>query len=281
MAPQYRDIYNDLSNILGELYDPREGATIARYLMEDVFGSTFWNEDLVTNEHQEQLLSIKSRLLAYEPWQYIGGVADFYGFKFKVNASVLIPRPETEELVAIALDTIKAAGLKSVLDIGTGSGIIPITIAKKSVLADVYGLDLSNAALEVSQQNNALLGTTVRWIEADFLNDSCWSNLPKVDLVVSNPPYIHSDEKASMDANVINFEPHMALFVNHDVMEFYDALSAFVMTYQDDGCHLIVEIHESHGQRVVDSFLSAGLQDIELIRDMQGKDRIVVAKKGD
>jgi release factor glutamine methyltransferase len=276
---KYIDIYHDLSNMLGELYDPREGATIARYLIEDFFQTQFWSEDEVSTAHATQLYEIKKRLAKHEPWQYIGGIADFYGMKFSVNSSVLIPRPETEELVAIALDIMKEHSLERVLDIGTGSGIIPITIAKKQKNSRVVGLDISDEALAVSRANGLKHDVDVAWLSADFLDRSSWSDLPIADVVISNPPYIHPSERSTMDANVIDHEPSIALFVNDDLMEFYEALSSFVMEHQEIGCFLIVEIHEAQGDNVMNLFAAKGLTALELVQDMQGKDRIVVGRK--
>jgi release factor glutamine methyltransferase len=276
---KYIDIYHDLSNMLGELYDPREGATIARYLIEDFFQAQFWSEDEVSTAHATQLYEIKKRLAKHEPWQYIGGIADFYGMKFSVNSSVLIPRPETEELVAIALDIMKEHSLERVLDIGTGSGIIPITIAKKQKNSRVVGLDISDEALAVSRANGLKHDVDVAWLSADFLDRSSWSDLPIADVVISNPPYIHPSERSTMDANVIDHEPSIALFVNDDLMEFYEALSSFVMEHQEIGCFLIVEIHEAQGDNVMNLFAAKGLTALELVQDMQGKDRIVVGRK--
>lgn len=264
---------------LSPLYGDREGSTIARYMIEDLFSKSFWSEDTLSKDEEKLLKNSIGRLLSYEPWQYIGGYADFYGFKFKVNRSVLIPRPETEELVYLALDIIRKEDLKSVLDIGTGSGIIPITIAKKTLGLELFGLDISQGAIETARENGILLNTKVNFMGMDFLIQDNWVSLPKVDLVVSNPPYIGQDEKRDIEANVLNFEPHTALFVNSDTMEFYRAISSFVSQYQDTGCKVMVEINSKYGKEVCEIFRKAGLKSIALIKDMQEKDRFVIAEK--
>lgn len=274
---KYVEIYNDLSTQLGELYDTREGATIARYLIEDLFDKQFWSEDEANESEIKLLHDVKKRLSLFEPWQYIGGIADFYGYRFEVNRSVLIPRPETEELVAIALENIKDHDYKTVLDIGTGSGIIPIVIKKKSKsITKAIGLDISENALIIASTNAQKLDVNIEWIKSDFLDRSTWQNLPIPDILVSNPPYISIDEAATMHNNVVDFEPHIALFVKDDLMEHYHALAEFATSKMSKGSCVTVEIHENHATLVTKTFSDLGLCNIEVIKDMQGKDRIVV-----
>ena len=274
-----REVYDVLSTKLALIYDDRESSTIARYLVEDLFLKSFWSEDELSTEELILLDGATERLLRHEPWQYVGGYADFYGYKFRVDSSVLIPRPETEELVYLALDIIKRENIKSVLDIGCGSGIIPITIAKKTEGLHTYALDISKSALEMARKNSKLLETDVEFLEADFLNSGLWSGLPKVDMIISNPPYITASEKDQMHPNVLEHEPHIALFVQFDAMEFYKAIASFVMEHQDFGCKVLVEINENYGTEVCDTFRSAGLKNIVLIKDLQDKNRIVAAEK--
>jgi len=271
--------YNYLCEKLKEIYDDREGAIISRYLVEDLFDKKFWSEDELLDAEVIKLHQASARLLQNEPWQYIGGFADFYGFKFKVNSSVLIPRPETEELVYLALDIIKRNGLTSVLDIGTGSGIIPITIGLKTNIHNVFGLDVSLDALEVAKSNTDFHNVGVHWLHQDILNSQNWPSLPLVDMVVSNPPYITQAERMEMHPNVLDYEPNIALFVKNEAMEFYDAISSMVMSYQPKGCTLLVEINEKYGEEVCSLFKKKGLKNISLIKDLQGKNRIVVAEK--
>lgn len=274
-----REAYEVLSTQLTNIYDDRESSTIARYLVEDLFLKSFWSEDELSTEELILLNDATERLLRHEPWQYVGGYADFYGYKFRVDSSVLIPRPETEELVYLALDIIKREKINSVLDIGTGSGIIPITIAKKTGGLHLYALDVSKSALEIARKNSKLLETDVEFLEADFLNSGLWSGLPKVDMIISNPPYITASEKDQMHPNVLEHEPHIALFVQFDAMEFYKAIASFVMEHQDFGCKVLVEINENYGAEVCETFKEAGLKNIVLIKDLQDKNRIVAAEK--
>lgn len=274
-----REAYESLCQTLAQRYDDREASIIARYLVEDLYNLSFWSEETLSENQCKLLDEVKLRVLKDEPWQYIGGFADFYGYKFKVNASVLIPRPETEELVYLALDIIKKEQLKSVLDIGTGSGIIPVTIAKKINEISIYGLDVSEAALKVAAENCHHHQTRVTYLHYDFLDKTNWNRLPKVDIVISNPPYITHNEKTEMHANVLNHEPHLALFVTSHALEFYEAIAAFVVKHQPAGCKIIVEINEKFGQEVYSVFRNYGLVNIVVIKDLQGKDRIVVAGK--
>ncbi|MCZ2100223.1 MAG: peptide chain release factor N(5)-glutamine methyltransferase [Chitinophagales bacterium] len=263
-----------------EIYDEREAFLIAKYLTEDLIGTGIASNHQLTEVEIERIQQAIKRLLNHEPWQYISGYADFYGLKFKVTPDVLIPRPETEELVSIALDLIKEKGYHSIMDIGTGSGIIPITIGKKAKnVPSIYATDISVQALDIAIQNAQYHGVHINWIENDILQDSHWANLPKVDMVLSNPPYIGQEEAASLSEQVIAYEPHLALFTHHHSLEFYDAISKMVMLHQNRGCKLLSEINEKYGQEVVDLYKENGLIQVELLQDLQGKDRIVTGTK--
>lgn len=270
-----REVYDLMCQKMKGVYDDRESATIARYLIEDVYGFQFWDEsNFIDPQSIDQIIQ---RLQAHEPWQYIGGEADFYGLKFKVNPSVLIPRPETEELVYNALNIIKKYNINSVMDIGTGSGIIPITIAKKSMVREIIGLDISTDALNTAQANGKLHNTNIQWIRANFLDESKWALLPKVDLIISNPPYIDPSERINMDANVLHFEPWLALFVNHEPLEFYRSIINYVITANSEKTWVIVEINEKYGDQVCQLFVNNGFSEASLVYDLQGKHRIVQA----
>lgn len=260
-------------------YDARESSIIARYLIEDLFSKSFHSDELLNQSEVDVLENTALRLQKNEPWQYIGGVADFYGLKFNVNPSVLIPRPETEELAYLAIDIIKKYNISSVMDIGTGSGILPITIAKKAAIPEVYGLDVSVGALETAKSNAGLHDVQIQWLHNDILDRELWHQLPKVGLVVSNPPYISRNEKVEMQANVLDYEPELALFVQNSPLEFYDAIADFVILFQDSDCKLLVEINEKYGKEVSNLFMDKGLKNIILLQDLQGKDRIVGAEK--
>lgn len=238
--------------------------------------------DLMTNKlidehtHKLTLPEIARRLNRYEPVQYILGEAEFFGRNFKVDSSVLIPRPETEELVREVLDFIPESHTPSfdVLDIGTGSGCIPITIKLERPFVSVTGIDVSEKALLLAHENSVHLGAHVRWMKHDILS----KEFPFGDLdgIVSNPPYISKDEKTSMSKNVLDFEPHLALFVDDEQpLVFYEAIARHAYTGLRVGGFLAVEINERFGKEVAQLFLNRGFQKVNIIKDLSGKDRIV------
>jgi release factor glutamine methyltransferase len=275
------EAYSLLSSQLIKIYDQRESRLVAKYILEDTFGKRYDSRHVMENSDLALFESMTKRLLCHEPWQYVTGYADFYGFKFKVNPSVLIPRPETEELVHMALQEIRGGHLGSVLDIGTGSGVIPVTIAKTgSKSLHLYGSDLYTDALETAADNAKLHHVEIVFLHNDILDEGSHALLPVVDMVISNPPYITLEEKPSLDKNVILYEPHSALFVtNDDALEFYRAIAKFVVAHQKIGCVLLVEINEKFGPQVCALFKSVGLKDVTLISDLQNKPRFVKATK--
>ncbi len=272
------EAYEFIQSSIRSIYDDREASFIARYLLEDLFQKPFWSEELLSEAQMTLLGKAIHRLLENEPWQYIGGKADFYGLSFYSDNRALIPRPETEELVYLALDIIKNYQVESILDACTGSGIIAIIIALKTD-RKVFAFDIDKGALELAQKNNDLHKTGVSFFCADLLDQSCWSGLPKVDLIVSNPPYISTDEFSSLPANVLDYEPHLALFSPGDPLSFYDALASLVNEFQPAGCRLLVEINEKYGREVCELFSRKGLRNVTLCQDLQGKDRFVIAEK--
>ena len=221
----------------------------------------------------EQLLT---QLKNGKPIQYIIGETNFYGLTFKVNPSVLIPRPETEELVAWILEKTVHQQPKNLLDIGTGSGCIPISLKKNLRHAEIYAIDISADALKTAKQNAALNNVEVNFMQADILN---WENLvvaKQFDVIVSNPPYITESEKLDMHQNVLANEPHLALFVSNDnPLSFYEAIANFaIKNLAKDGL-LFFEINEYLGEQTVSLLEDKMFKNIELRKDMQGKDRMI------
>jgi release factor glutamine methyltransferase len=192
--------------------------------------------------------------------------------KLYVDKNVLIPRPETEELVQWIVDRNKV--LKpdlQVLDIGTGSGCIAIALKRKLPSATVYACDVSGAALNVAAKNAAALGAPINFIEADILDKATWTNFPEFDIIVSNPPYIPRNEQSEMSKNVVAHEPHLALFVdNEDPLVFYRAIKAFAEKKLSSEGELFFEIHEDLADQTAQLF-----QRSELRKDMQGKNRML------
>ncbi|HSU50007.1 MAG TPA: peptide chain release factor N(5)-glutamine methyltransferase [Segetibacter sp.] len=277
--------YKQLLAQLYEVYDNREAANIADMVIEHVTGQRKIDriiyKDLPVNvEQQEQLKKITIELLQSRPVQYVLGEAWFMGMKLSVNENVLIPRPETEELVEWIIDDIKKFGNEdiSLLDIGTGSGCIPIAIRKKLPTAAVSAIDVSHDALQVAILNSIQQNALVDFLQLDFLNEKEWHQLGKYHLIVSNPPYIKISEEKSMDQNVLKFEPHLALFVpNEDALLFYRAIAKFSLTHLKRGGRVYVEINEALGKDVVRLFEENEFSEVILKKDMQGKDRMVKA----
>src|SRR6478736_5853615 len=258
------------------LDDPEEVHAIALALIEKYFGLTL--TDLLSQKDIEpqNLNEIIERLNQHEPLQYILGEAEFFGRKFTVNPSVLIPRPETELLVAEVLKT--KLNAPQILDIGTGSGCIAITLNLEIPNSKVYAIDVSQHSLDTAKVNANKLGSNASFLMCDFLKDSLSIN--SVDVIVSNPPYIRNSEKISMNANVSNHEPHQALFVSdQDPLIFYKAIASKNKTLLNASGKIFVEINESFGNEVKELFKSHGLEEVKIIKDLDGKDRIVTASK--
>jgi release factor glutamine methyltransferase len=224
----------------------------------------------------QRLAEIVERINHHEPLQYIVGDAEFFGRRFKVNSAVLIPRPETEELISEVKSILRDSA--SILDIGTGSGCISITLALELRGSKVFATDVSDQALSLSEENNTRLGATVQFLKHDILHEEIpFSGL---DVIVSNPPYIVFSEKEQMQPNVVNFEPHLALFVpENDPLIFYKKIASKAYAALKAGGLLCVEINERFGGEVAKLFLDSGFEEIKIIRDLSGKERIVRGKK--
>jgi release factor glutamine methyltransferase len=234
---------------------------------------------------------MQQRLMQHEPVQYVLQEAWFGGLKLYVNNQVLIPRPETEELVDWIINDVKASGKNvfqnnmaeadettslKIMDIGTGSGCIALALKKAMPKAEVWGCDASDGALTVARRNGAALDIRVDFVGVDFLNAAQRKQLPTIDIIVSNPPYIPLKDKEKMNPNVVGYEPHQALFVPDDnALIFYEAIASFAKEHlYENGC-IYVEIQEDLSEEVVQLFTAYGFQNIVLKKDMQGKDRMV------
>ncbi len=259
------------------LDDPEEVHAIAMTLMEKYFGLTF--TDILSEKEIEfqDFTEIIARLNQHEPLQYVLGEAEFFGRNFIVNPSVLIPRPETELLVHEVLKM--KLNAPRIMDIGTGSGCIAITLNLEVANSKVYAIDVSQNALNTAISNSKKLGANVSFILNDFIKDSL--QLEQVDLIVSNPPYIRNSEKLSMKSNVLNYEPHQALFVSdQDPLIFYKAIALKSRALLNASGKVFAEINESFGNEVKDLFESSGFNKVKIIKDLDSKDRIVIANKG-
>ena len=268
-----------LQNLL-LIYDDREARNIADIITEYITGfkgtDRMLNKNTLLNIIQENTYtdSIK-RLLQHEPVQYITGIAWFFKYPFYVNKDVLIPRPETEELVVHIINENIGKEI-SIIDIGTGSGCIAISL-KKNLAAFVSAMDISNDALTVAKRNALELSTEINFIPQDFLNEELWNMLDKYDVIVSNPPYIKYVEKEEMNNNVLQHEPHLALFVeNEEPLLFYRKTALFGKTHLNTDGSIWMEINESLGKETKELFDSFGYHTI-LYKDLQGKDRMIKA----
>lgn len=218
------------------------------------------------------------QLLNHRPVQYVLHEAWFCGHRFFVDGSVLIPRPETELLVEEAIRRIKELNKEHcrVLDIGTGSGCIPISIKKKLPNAEVWAMDISAVALVTAKKNAELLNAEIHFKEAGITDTNMWDEFPEFDIVVSNPPYIPHSNIAEMNKNVTEYEPHEALFVpGNDALFFYRHITAFCKKKLLPAGKLLCEIHEEFGKDVADWFSNEGFEEVEVMKDLFGKERIV------
>lgn len=238
----------------------------------------------ITKEEEQPLFEALSKLKLEQPIQYILGKTEFFGLSLKVNEHTLIPRPETEELVAWIL---KAVSIKSqplkILDIGTGSGCIAIALAKNLPNARVFAWDVSEGALKVAEENSRSNDVEITFIHADILNKPSWKLIlkdQKFDIIVSNPPYVRELEKTEIKNNVLKHEPELALFVsNHNPLIFYKSIADFAMQKLQNGGHLYFEINQYLGKDTVVMLQDFPLKSIELKKDFSGNDRMVKAIK--
>ena len=239
-----------------------------------------YKNNFIITEEEEQLRGYAAKLLQHTPVQYVLNESWFCGLKFYVDENVLIPRPETEELVEWVISNCRfPIDTLSILDIGTGSGCIPISLKRRLRKARVTALDISEGALTVAKRNAAKMGAEVEFIQQDILDLASWTVLEPADIIISNPPYIPEHNKTSMHPNVLKFEPHQALFVpDQDVLLFYKAIVDLAKTKLNKEGLLFFEIHEDLGQEVTKLLSSEGFTS-EIKKDMQGKDRMVMGKR--
>jgi release factor glutamine methyltransferase len=276
-----------LTKELKKVYDQDELRNIIELVLEKITGLPRIEQvkskvPYLTCTQLEDIDSITERLKKNEPVQYVLGEAWFAGMKFKVNKNVLIPRPETEELVDWIVKEALSNELRamSIIDIGTGSGCIPITLKKKLPNIDVTAIDVCSEALFTATENAMEHNVDINFILLDFLDEEKWNELGSFDIIVSNPPYVKQSEKDSMHDRVTSFEPHLALFVpDNDALLFYRKLSDFAIKHLNINGNLFVELNEALGNDAVSLFRSTGFTDVQLKKDMQGKDRMIKATR--
>ncbi|HNX42985.1 MAG TPA: peptide chain release factor N(5)-glutamine methyltransferase [Bacteroidales bacterium] len=228
---------------------------------------------------QKKLLQAARQLADNIPLQYITGEAFFDGLTFRVNRHVLIPRPETEEMVSLAAGIFAGRRPHSILDIGTGSGCIAVSLKKHFPESRVIAVDVSKMALRVAQRNASDNGLQVEFLHGDILKPHGFRNMPVFDLIISNPPYVTESEKSLMRANVLDYEPGKALFVpDKDPLLFYNAVARFARRFLAGNGMILFEINENFGKATVDLLKSLGYSRAEVRRDFRGKDRFVIAQ---
>lgn len=272
-----KDLFRDLRKRITLSQEASESDSILYLVLESV-GIT--RSDVIgqkavslTLAETSALHTIVDRINKNEPLQYVLGKAHFYGQEFEVNPSVLIPRPETELLIEEVLKSTSNIPGK-ILDIGTGSGCIAITLAKNLPQKTVIAFDISDEALQVASKNAKQLGANVTFQHVDILKSEI--DFQELEFIVSNPPYVAVSEKHAMNRNVLDHEPHLALFVpENDPLIFYNAIAQKGLSALKSGGRIVVEINERFGKEVCDIFIQAGFTNATVIKDLQNKDRIV------
>ncbi len=276
----------EIKNLLLNKFGEAEADVLTRNLYLDFFDidystlQNFKKQPLKATEHK-LLLEMTNRLLADEPLQYVTGKAHFYNLIFDVNSSVLIPRPETEELVHWILSDYKVIANSeiSILDIGTGSGCIAISLKKNLKKSIVYAFDVSEDALNTARQNSDNHDVEIKFIHQDILNNFEFSEADLLDVVVSNPPYVTPQEQFNMQQNVLKYEPHLALFVpQNDSLIFYKVIADLAFKKLKPGGALYFEINQYKAEETKNMLVEKGFEVI-LKKDMQGNFRMIKAWK--
>jgi len=267
---------------LFHLYEERESGNITDLVMENITGwkkiDRVVNKNVPLNAIQQKLLEDYTQaLLQQTPLQYVLKEAWFYGMKLYVDENVLIPRPETEELADWAIkEHLSAQADQKWIDIGTGSGCIPLAIKKSLPAIEVHACDVSDGALRVAKKNAADQKLAINFHLLDILNETTSRQLPLFATIISNPPYIPKKDKAAMAANVLQYEPHLALFVEDaDPLLFYKAIADFAATHLAANSLLYLEIHEEMAAAVIDLYQQKGFAHTTLRKDLQGRDRML------
>lgn len=281
-ASSLSDVRVALRHLLTPKFGEREATAMARLILMNLKG---WDlTHLMANEYKEASDFIKGRsgeildqLLQDVPIQYALGETTFYGLKLKVGPGVLIPRPETEELVDIIVKENRGSDLR-VLDLCTGSGAIAIALARNLPFSEVDAIDISSEAIAIAEENASLLKVKVNIRRGDVFN----IKLPreKYNIIVSNPPYVDESEKAGMEPNVLNYEPHTALFVPEDnPLIFYREIAKIALDALLPGGKLYFEINPRHASQLKSLLENFGYREVEIMRDVHGKERFAKAVK--
>ena len=276
-------IVHEIRDALSGIYPPSEALSLAKMLLVEVFDFStlelYGGKDKeISGKRRDVLDEMIRRLKKNEPIQYIIGVESFCGLTFEVNPSVLIPRPETQELVGWIAGDCQEKETCRILDIGTGSGCIPVSLAHRLPKAEVESWDISEDALQVARRNAERNGVEVLFRQKDVLKAS--PDEARYDVIVSNPPYIAEKEKVDMEANVLDWEPSIALFVpDEDPLLFYRKIAQLGCSMLKEGGALYIEINRAYGQETIQMLEAMGYKDIELRKDSWGNDRMMKAER--
>ena len=270
-------LIQQITDAISSHYDATEARAIAFRCLD--LGWNLSSMDIILKkevELPEDWSARLARLAGGEPLQYVMGKTYFRDHLFEVNTDTLIPRPETEELVDLVLS--HAPENASVLDVGTGSGCIPISLKLERPPLQVEAWDISQGALDMARQNARTLQAEVSFLLQDIFE---WpSSKGSWDIIVSNPPYVTEEEKKEMANHVLDFEPHLALFVpNEDALRYYVALADFALERLTAGGYLCLEINQYFGTQMLELLFSKGFQEVQLKKDFKGNDRMIVAQK--
>ena len=278
---QVRTLLGHFSSSLAGQYDPGEVKAILRAVFQHALGwdasqMEFRREEALSESDLIKVYHPLKRVEAGEPLQYVLGEVYFHGLQLLVAPGVLIPRPETEELVQLVLE--EGGTPNSILDIGTGSGCIALALKKAFPQAQLFGMDRSAEALAIARRNAQRNDLQVEWSEVDVLEPRI--QLPRVELIVSNPPYVPRSEEASLSTQVREFEPHIALFVEDaDPLLFYRRIGELAMNALTPGGRLFFEGHYLHADAVADVLKAQGFNAISVIEDMSGNPRFIRAER--
>ncbi|MFN5423726.1 MAG: peptide chain release factor N(5)-glutamine methyltransferase [bacterium] len=285
-----KEAYQLLKSSISHLYENRESSNIAELVMEDLTGwerskRIIYHDQELNHDQLERFEQYTSALKMGKPVQYVLGSTWFGGMRFQVDERVLIPRPETEELVEEVKKTIPQKSDKQehtfkAIDIGTGSGCIAIALKKHFPSWEVWGIDVSNDALTLAEKNAETNQADIIFQEIDILAESKVDQLPAFDLIVSNPPYIPHADKNEMTDLVLKHEPHQALFItNNDPLQFYRSIIDFSAHHLLRGGWIFFETHADFSKDVTNLLEENEFEETQIKKDMQGKERIVISKK--
>jgi release factor glutamine methyltransferase len=275
-AINFKEAFKNFTEALKEVYDVDEANAIARIYFEDALNikpSGIDNDRLLAPEIIKSIEEDLKKLIAHMPVQYVTGKTFFCGLLFIVNKNVLIPRPETEELVEWIVSDNKLNS-PLIIDLCTGSGCIAVALKKKISMANVFATDISESALDVAKENALNNETEITFEISDVLNPATVDYLDNADIIVSNPPYISESENNGMDLNVIKYEPHVALFSIGDAFAFYKHISHLSRTKLKQGGKLFFEIHKDGGVAVKEIMMENGFENIVVKKDLSGNNRM-------